>query len=245
MMKMEERLDKLLIQRQLISSRVRAEKIIIESGVLVNGKLITKPGKKIPTDAAIELLEDEIPWVSRGALKLLKALDYWPIEIDDKTIIDLGASTGGFSEVLLQKNCKKIYCVDVGTNQLHPRIKADERVVDLQQTHVRELTNNLIPELVDLIVIDVSFISLEKVLPFLHPFIKPNGKVIALVKPQFEAGKENVPKTGIIKDTNIHLEVVENVKKYALMSNFNYIEHIDSPVLGGDGNKEFLMLLEK
>ena len=121
----------------------------------------------------------------------------------------------------------------------------NHKIVDLQQTHVRELTSNLIPEQVDLIVIDVSFISLEKVLPFLHPFIKPNGKVIALVKPQFEAGKENVPKTGIIKDTKIHLEVVENVKKYALMSNFNYLEHIDSPELGSDGNKEFLMLLEK
>ena len=242
---MEERLDKLLIERKLISSRVAAEKIILKSGILVNGKLITKPGKKIPLDATIELLEEEIPWVSRGALKLVKALDYWGIRIEDKTAIDLGASTGGFSEVLLSKNCTRVYCVDEGTNLLHPRIKENHKIVDLQQTHVRELTSNLIPQLVDLIVIDVSFISLEKVLPFLHPFIKPNGKVIALVKPQFEAGKENVPKTGIIKDTKIHLEVVENVKKYALMSNFNYLEHIDSPELGSDGNKEFLMLLEK
>ena len=242
---MEERLDKLLIERKLISSRVAAEKIILKSGILVNGKLITKPGKKIPLDATIELLEEEIPWVSRGALKLVKALDYWGIHIEDKTAIDLGASTGGFSEILLSKNCTRVYCVDEGTNQLHPRIKENHKIVDLQQTHVRELTSNLIPQLVDLIVIDVSFISLEKVLPFLHPFIKPNGKVIALVKPQFEAGKENVPKTGIIKDTKIHLEVVENVKKYALMSNFNYLEHIDSPELGSDGNKEFLMLLEK
>jgi 23S rRNA (cytidine1920-2'-O)/16S rRNA (cytidine1409-2'-O)-methyltransferase len=242
---MEERLDKLLIERKLISSRVAAEKIILKSGILVNGKLITKPGKKIPLDATIELLEEEIPWVSRGALKLVKALDYWRINIEDKTAIDLGASIGGFSEVLLSKNCTRVYCVDEGTNQLHPRIKENHKIIDLQQTHVRELTSNLIPELVDLIVIDVSFISLEKVLPFLHPFIKQNGKVIALVKPQFEAGKENVPKTGIIKDTKIHLEVVENVKKYALMSNFNYLEHIDSPELGSDGNKEFLMLLEK
>jgi 23S rRNA (cytidine1920-2'-O)/16S rRNA (cytidine1409-2'-O)-methyltransferase len=242
---MEERLDKLLIERKLISSRVAAEKIILKSGILVNGKLITKPGKKIPLDATIELLEEEIPWVSRGALKLVKALDYWRINIEDKTAIDLGASIGGFSEVLLSKNCTRVYCVDEGTNLLHPRIKENHKIVDLQQTHVRELTSNLIPEQVDLIVIDVSFISLEKVLPFLHPFIKPNGKVIALVKPQFEAGKENVPKTSIIKDTKIHLEVVENVKKYALMSNFNYLEHIDSPELGSDGNKEFLMLLEK
>jgi len=242
---MEERLDKLLIERKLISSRVAAEKIILKNGILVNGKLITKPGKKIPLDATIELLEEEIPWVSRGALKLVKALDYWRINIENKTAIDLGASIGGFSEVLLSKNCTRVYCVDEGTNLLHPRIKENHKIVDLQQTHVRELTSNLIPEQVDLIVIDVSFISLEKVLPFLHPFIKPNGKVIALVKPQFEAGKENVPKTGIIKDTKIHLEVVENVKKYALMSNFNYLEHIDSPELGSDGNKEFLMLLEK
>ena len=242
---MEERLDKILIQRGLISTRVRAEKMILETGVKVGGKLINKPGKKFPLDVEIEMLAEEIPWVSRGAFKLIHGLDFWNISVTGLTAMDLGASTGGFTEVLLSRDIEKVYCVDVGTNQLHPSIKSNDKVIDISKTHIRELTKHQVPELVDLVVIDVSFISLEKVLPFVHPFLKEGGQIITLVKPQFEAGKENVPKTGIIKDTKIHLEVVENVKKYALMSNFNYLEHIDSPVLGGDGNKEFLMLLEK
>jgi 23S rRNA (cytidine1920-2'-O)/16S rRNA (cytidine1409-2'-O)-methyltransferase len=241
----EERLDKLLIERGLVTSRVRAEKIIRESGVLVNGKLFTKTGKKVPVDAKLELLEEEIPWVSRGALKLIAALDKWPLSVEGNTFIDLGASTGGFSEVLLSKGVQKVYCVDVGKDQLHASLKNDPRIVNLERTHVRELNQNLIPEPVDGIVIDVSFISLSKVLPFLHPHIKAGGKVIVLVKPQFEVGKDNLAKGGIVKNQALFPEVIQNIKNCANENNFKYIDHIDSPILGGDGNREFLMLLER
>lgn len=145
---MEERLDKLLIQRGLASTRVRAERMIKETGVLVNGKLINKTGKRFPVDCEIQVIEEEIPWVSRGALKLVAAIEKWQPELTGKTIIDLGASTGGFSEVLLSHDIAKVYCVDVGKGQLHQKIKENPKVVDLEKTHVRELNTNLIPELV-------------------------------------------------------------------------------------------------
>lgn len=242
---MEERLDKILVNRGLISTRVRAEKMIEEVGVKVDGKLINKPGKKITQTAVIELIEEELPWVSHGALKLLKAIETWDIPIAGKTAIDLGASTGGFTEVLLSKDISKVYCVDLGTNQLHERIKSNPKVIDLQETHARELTLRHIPEQVGILVIDVSSISLEKIFPFLHPFIAMGGDIIALVKPQFEAGRENISKKGIVKNQKLYPELLEQVKTYALRSNFTVQESIESPLLGGDGNREFLMWLKK
>lgn len=241
----EERLDKILIQRNLVSTRVRAEKIIREVGVKVNGKLVTKTGKRFPIDCQIEMIEEEIPWVSRGALKLIEAINHWNPQIKDGVFMDIGASTGGFTEVLLSNGAKKVFCVDVGRDQLHHRIDEDERTVNLEKTHVRELTPKLITESVDGCVIDVSFISLEKILPFIHSFIKEGGFVIALVKPQFEVGKKNLGKGGIVKDKKLYPQVIKQITSTAKLNNLNYIEHIDSPILGGDGNKEFLMLLKK
>ena len=242
---MEERLDKILIQRGLISTRVRAEKMILETGVKVGGKLINKPGKKFPLDVEIEMLAEEIPWVSRGAFKLIHGLDFWNLSVAGLTAMDLGASTGGFTEVLLSRDIEKVYCVDVGTNQLHPSIKSNDKVIDISKTHIRELTKHQVTELVDLVVIDVSFISLEKVLPFVHPFLKDGGQIITLVKPQFEVGKENISKGGIVKNTLLYPTVIENIKKVSERCNLEYRGHIDSPILGGDGNKEFLMWLIK
>jgi 23S rRNA (cytidine1920-2'-O)/16S rRNA (cytidine1409-2'-O)-methyltransferase len=242
---MEERLDKILMQRNLVSSRARAEQLIREVGVRVDGKLITKTGKKFSTDCTIELIQEEIPWVSRGALKLLEAVQYWKPAMKDGIWLDIGASTGGFTEVLLENGAKKVYCVDVGTKQLHPRIEADERTVNLEKTHVRELSHTTIPEQIDGCVIDVSFISLEKVFPFIQAFLRHNAMVIALVKPQFEVGKENVAKGGIVKNKRLYPEVIEQLIKAAALNNLIYQEHIDSPILGGDGNQEFLMLLVK
>lgn len=242
---MEERLDKVLLQRGLVSTRVRAEQIIREHGVMVNGKLLNKTGKKIPLDAKIELLAEEIPYVSRGALKLKHALEHFPVQIEGKSAMDIGASTGGFTEVLLENSLKKVYCVDVGTDQLHKRIKEDPRVVNLQKTHVRELNSRLIPEKCDLVVIDVSFISLEKVLPFLHPLLNSGADCIALVKPQFEVGKENIGKGGIVKKKSLFPEMIEKVKKIGALNNLTYQQHIESPILGGDGNQEFLMWLKR
>lgn len=241
----EERLDKIILQRGLVSSRVRCEKIIQESGVLVNGKLVNKPGKKFPLDVKIDLLSEEIPWVSRGALKLEKAREYWNIDFDGKTVLDIGASTGGFTEVALVNGADKVFCVDVGSNQLHDKIRSNPKVVNLEKTHVRELTNKLIPELIDIVVIDVSFISLEKIFPFTHGFIKPEGKVIALVKPQFEVGKENVGKGGIVKNKSLYPIVIEGIAEAGKDNYLQRTDYIESPILGGDGNMEFLMLFTK
>jgi 23S rRNA (cytidine1920-2'-O)/16S rRNA (cytidine1409-2'-O)-methyltransferase len=241
----EERLDKIIMQRGLITTRVRCEKMIQEVGVLVNGKLINKPGKKFPIDVKIELIEDEIPWVSRGALKLIRAKDAWNIDFSGKVVLDIGASTGGFTEVALHHGANKVFCVDVGSDQLHERLKSDERTVNLEKTHVRELTNNLITEPIDICVIDVSFISLSKIFPFIHAFLKPQAQLIVLVKPQFEVGKENIGKGGIVKNKSLYPKMIEDIKSEALKSNLSYLKHIESPILGGDGNMEFLMLMEK
>jgi 23S rRNA (cytidine1920-2'-O)/16S rRNA (cytidine1409-2'-O)-methyltransferase len=241
----EERLDKLLVQLGLVSTRVRAEEIIRTYGVRVDGKLINKTGRKVPVDATIELLSEEIPWVSRGALKLLEAIEQWNPVIQDAVCLDIGASTGGFTEVLLKNGAKRVYCVDVGKDQLHPSIKSDARVVNLEKTHVRELNHKNIPEQCSFCVIDVSFISLEKIFPFLNPFLTDDAVVIALVKPQFEVGKENIAKGGIVKNTALYPEVIEKVKQVAKLNLLNYEAHIDSPILGGDGNKEFLMYLKR
>jgi len=241
----DERLDKILLQRGLVSSRVRAEQIIREFGVKVNGKLITKQGKKFPLDSIIELLSEEIPWVSRGALKLLEAIENWQPTIEGKTIMDIGASTGGFTEVLLANGVKKVFCVDVGKAQLHPKFRENKQLVNLEKTHIRELTPNLIDEICDGCVIDVSFISLTKVFPFIHTFLSKDAFIIALVKPQFEVGKENVGKGGIVKKKELFVEVIQNIKDSASENNMVYQAHIHSPILGGDGNKEFLMLLKK
>ena len=241
----EERLDKILLQRKLVSTRTRAEQLIREVGVKVDGKLVTKTGKKFPVDCDIEMVEEEIPWVSRAALKLLKAIELWQPQIKGKKFMDIGASTGGFTQVLLENGAEKVYCVDVGKDQLHHKVKEDPKVINLEKTHVRELTNTTIPELVDGAVIDVSFISLSKVLPFIHAFIKENGTVIALVKPQFEVGKDNIAKGGIVKNKSLYPQVIEQIKQQAALNNLHYQGHIESPILGGDGNMEFLMLLKR
>lgn len=233
------------MDRNLISTRVRAEQIIRESGVLVNGKLFNKPGKKVPKDATLELLAEEIPWVSRGALKLIKAIETWNLDFIDKIVLDIGASTGGFTEVALQHGASKVFCVDVGRDQLHSRIKEDQRVVNLEKTHVRELTSKLIPDEIDICVIDVSFISLEKIFPFIHSFLKPKAEIIALVKPQFEVGKEHVGKGGIVKNKSLYPHVLDKISLEVSKNNMLAKQTIESPILGGDGNMEFLMLLEK
>jgi 23S rRNA (cytidine1920-2'-O)/16S rRNA (cytidine1409-2'-O)-methyltransferase len=241
----EERLDKIILQRGLVSTRVRCEQIIQESGVLVNGKLINKPGKKFPIDVPIELLSEEIPWVSRGALKLEEARKHWQLDFANAVVLDVGASTGGFTEIALENGASKVFCVDVGTGQLHSKIKENPKVVNLEKTHVRELTSKLITEKVDIVVIDVSFISLEKIFPFIHGFLKEKGVVISLIKPQFEVGKENVGKGGIVKNKNLYAELIEKIKEVAKINQLIYQEHIESPILGGDGNREFLMKLSK
>lgn len=242
---MEERIDKILLERGLVSTRVRAEELVKKYGVKVNGKLFSKPGKKVPTDAIIELMAEEIPWVSRAAFKLIAALDHWGIEVKDQTFMDLGASTGGFTEVLLSRELKRCYCVDVGQKQLHEKIKNDPRVINLEKTHARDLTEKLIPEQLDGLVVDVSFISLEKVLPFTIPFLKTGANVILLVKPQFELGPGSLNKAGVVKDTSQYPALLENIKTMASRNQLEWKEFTNSPILGGDGNTEFLGYFQK
>lgn len=241
----EERLDKIIMQRGLIATRTRCERIIKEDGVLVNGQLEKKPGRKFPIDSEIKLLSEDIPWVSRGALKLDAAREKWDIDFNCKTVLDIGASTGGFTEVALANGAKKVFCVDVGTNQLHEKIATNSRVINLEQTHVRLLTNKVITEEIDIIVIDVSFISLEKIFPFCISFLKPLGQLIALIKPQFEVGKENIGKGGIVKNHHLYQDVIQKISSLGEENHLTSIDVVDSPILGGDGNKEFLMLFTK
>ena len=236
----EERIDKIIMERKLVSSRVRAEELISKFGVLVSGKLISKPGKKVPVDAEIQLISEEIPWVSKGALKLVAAIDEWSFDCTNKVFIDLGASTGGFTEVLLSKGAKKVFGVDVGSNQMHERIKTDERVINLEKTHARDLTEKQITEEIDGLVVDVSFISLEKVIPFVIRFLKPNADVVLLIKPQFELGRAFLSKGGIVKDVRQYPILLETIKSMCERNQLEWQAYIDSPILGGDGNKEFL-----
>jgi 23S rRNA (cytidine1920-2'-O)/16S rRNA (cytidine1409-2'-O)-methyltransferase len=234
------RLDVILVNKGLVSTRTRAEQVITTHGVLVEGILVTKPGKKYPDEVTIQLIEDEIPWVSKGAIKLLAAIEKWNLSAANETCLDIGASTGGFTEVLLHLGAKKVYAVDVGQHQLHSKLRNDNRIVNLEKTHVRELTNNLVSDIIDFLVVDVSFISLTKVLPFLHPFLKNGAKVVLLIKPQFEVGKENLNKNGIVVNKNLYPEITEKIKTSARHNQLEFIDIIDSPILGGDGNREFL-----
>ncbi len=242
---MEERLDKILFDRGLVTSRTRGEELIKNGDVLVNGISVEKPGKKIALDAKILLLNEELTWVSRGALKLLKAIEYFQISVTDKTFIDLGASTGGFTEVLLSKGAKHVFCVDVGHGQLHERIRSNPSITNLEKTHIRELTTAHVPEPVDGIVIDVSFISLEKVLPFTGSFVKEGGTLVALIKPQFELEKRLLNKSGVVKSAVNYPGILQRIQKAAVDSHFEVNGIIDSPIIGGDGNKEFLMYATK
>ncbi|MFM8243224.1 MAG: TlyA family RNA methyltransferase [Crocinitomicaceae bacterium] len=234
------RLDVILVNKGLVSTRTRAEQVITTHGVLVEGILVTKPGKKYPDEVTLQLIEDEIPWVSKGAIKLLAAIEKWSLSAAHETCLDIGASTGGFTEVLLQLGAKKVYAVDVGQHQLHSKLRNDNRIVNLEKTHVRELTKNLVYDVIDFLVVDVSFISLTKVLPFLHPFLKNGAKVVLLIKPQFEVGKENLNKNGIVVNKLLYPEITEKIKTSARHNQLEFIDIIDSPILGGDGNREFL-----
>jgi len=242
---MEERLDKILVDRGLVTSRTRGEELIKNGDVLVNGISVEKPGKKIHIDSKILLLNEELTWVSRGALKLIKAIDHFQIPVSDKTFIDLGASTGGFTEVLLSKGAKHVFCVDVGHGQLHERIRTNPSITNIEKTHIRELTTAHVPEAVDGMVIDVSFISLEKVLPFTGSFVKEGGTLVALIKPQFELEKRLLNKSGVVKSALNYPGILQRIEKAALDSHFEVNGIIDSPIIGGDGNKEFLLFATK
>jgi 23S rRNA (cytidine1920-2'-O)/16S rRNA (cytidine1409-2'-O)-methyltransferase len=240
-----ERLDKLLLDRGLVASRERARALIMTGAVLVRGQPQTKPGTLVDPAAEITLRAEDHPYVSRGALKLIKGLDHFAIDPTGQTVLDIGASTGGFSDVLLQRGAARIYAIDVGYGQLAWSIRQDPRVVVLERHNVRTIDLALVPEPCDLAVIDVSFISLTLVLPRVAELLRPPpGKpIVALVKPQFEVGRELVGKGGVVRDPDARRGAVDKVRGWATDHGFVAGEAVESPITGPAGNVEFLLLL--
>ena len=242
---MKSRLDKLVFNQGKFSSRTRAIEVIENAGVKVDGIIVQKPGKKFDESCTIEIIKEETPWVSRGALKLLQAIDYWKISIQNKNAIDIGASTGGFTQVLLSKEINKVYCIDVGHGQLHDKIRGNPKVINFEKTHVKKLKALKIKDQISLIVVDVSFISLINVIPHIADFIEDNCEIILLIKPQFEAGPENINKHGLVKDKNIHFSLITKIKNCLESYQMEWNGSIESPIKGRDGNMEFLCYSKK
>ncbi len=238
------RLDVLITERGLVESRQKARALIIEGQVLVNGHPVTKPGHMVSLDAEITVKET-LPYVSRGGLKLEEALRKFILDVRDKVAMDIGASTGGFTDCLLKHGAKRVYAVDVGYGQLHWSLRQDPRVVVLERTNIRHLPRDKVPEEMDLITIDVSFISLEKVLPKAKEFLKPEGEVLALVKPQFEVGPEEVERGGVVRDEKKRLKAVEKVMELSKVLGFQVLGQMPSSVHGQKkGNVEYFLYLK-
>ena len=241
----KERLDILLTEQNFFESRAKAKSMIMLGKILVDGVKIDKAGTLINRDAKIEVIGHEMPFVSRGGFKLQKALEVFKIDLKKKICADIGASTGGFTDCMLQHEAKKVYAVDVGYGQLAWKLRNDERVVNLERTNIRNVTKENIAEDLDFASIDVSFISLEKVLPVVKNLLAVDGEVVCLIKPQFEAGRENVGKKGVVKDKKIHAEVIEKILTFAQISEFKICGLDFSPIKGPEGNIEFLAHLSK
>jgi 23S rRNA (cytidine1920-2'-O)/16S rRNA (cytidine1409-2'-O)-methyltransferase len=245
---MKTRLDKLLLERGLTASRERAQALILAGKVLVNGQKVEKAGASIDTDSEVRLLGEDLKYVSRGGLKLEKAIEHWKIEVAGKTCLDVGASTGGFTDCLLQHGAAHVIAVDTGHGQIDFRLRQDPRVRLLEKTNARYLTREQVGVLVELVVMDVSFISATLVLPaviaaaFPHASSDRHGRqAMVLVKPQFEAGREHVGKGGIVRDEAVQKAAVEKVRQALLDLGAATIEVIESPILGAEGNREFLL----
>lgn len=241
----KERLDVLLVNRGMVESREKAKAIIMTGNVFVNEQREDKAGQKFPVDVYIEIRGKKLKFVSRGGYKLEKALQVFPIDLTDLTCMDVGASTGGFTDCMLQNGAKFVYSIDVGTNQLAWKLRQDERVRSMEKTNIRYVTPEDVGELVDFVSIDVAFISLTKVLEPIWHLMKNEARMVCLIKPQFEAGREKVGKKGVVRDLAVHKEVMEQVISYAKSLGF-LIKALDfSPIRGPEGNIEYLLYIQK
>jgi 23S rRNA (cytidine1920-2'-O)/16S rRNA (cytidine1409-2'-O)-methyltransferase len=241
----KQRLDRVLVARGFAPSRERAQALLLAGAVLVDGQPRAKAGTMIPLEATIHLTHDPQPYVSRGGLKVEGALDFFHIDPAGKTIMDVGASTGGFTDCLLQRGARRIYAVDVGYGQLAWGLQQDPRVVNLQRRNIRYLNREEVGESIDLAVIDTSFISLELVIPPTLTFLKEGGGLLALIKPQFEVGKGEVGKGGVVRDTEKHQRVVERIIRFAEGQGLIIHGVMESPLRGPKGNKEFFIYGER
>jgi len=240
---LKERLDILLVNNGLAESREKAKRTIMAGLVTVNGQLELKPGNTFDVDSEIVVKGKECPYVSRGGLKLEKAIKEWGVNCEGAYCIDMGASTGGFTDCMLQNGAVKVYAIDVGYGQLDYKLRVDPRVINMEKTNIRYLDTSLIEEPIDLISIDVSFISVKHMFPVAAQVLADGGQILCLVKPQFEAGKEQVGKGGIVRETSVHIEVIKNVIGYAEENGLYARLLTFSPIRGTKGNIEYLLLL--
>ncbi len=243
--KKKERLDVLLVKRGLAESREKAKAIIMTGNVFVEEQREDKAGSTFAEDAQIRIKGTPMKYVSRGGYKLEKAMELWHVPLQDKLCMDVGSSTGGFTDCMLQNGAVKVYAIDVGTNQLDWKLRQDERVVSMEKTNIRYVTPEDIADPIDFSSIDVAFISLTKVLIPVWNLLKNGGRVVCLVKPQFEAGREKVGKKGVVRDKKVHEEVVCHIMTYALSMGFEILGLSYSPIKGPEGNIEYLLYIEK
>lgn len=239
------RLDLLLVERGLEETRQRAQAVIMSGVVYVDGRKADKPGMAVPAGAVVEIRGDKLPYVSRGGLKLEKAMKAFPIRLEGAVCADVGASTGGFTDCMLQNGAAKVYAVDVGRGQLAWKLRNDPRVVCLERTNARYLSREQVPEALAFASVDVSFISLKLILPPLAALLEEGGQVVSLVKPQFEAGREKVGKKGVVRDPAVHLEVLERYMTHAEEAGLTVLGLTYSPIRGPEGNIEYLGFLQK
>ncbi len=244
-MKEKERLDVLLVNRGLAPSREKAKAMIMAGDVFVENQREDKAGSTFPVNVNIEVHGEQLKYVSRGGLKLEKAMAEFPITLEGKVCMDIGASTGGFTDCMLQNGAAKVFAVDVGYGQFAWKLRQDERVVCMEKTNIRYVTPEDIGEHLDFASVDVSFISLSKVLPAAKELLKDGGEMVCLIKPQFEAGKEKVGKKGVVREKSVHIEVIQNVIAYATSNGFQVLGLSFSPVKGPEGNIEYLIHLKK
>lgn len=239
------RLDQLVFDLGLAESRERAKTTVMSGLVFVNGQRADKPGMQVSPDVNVEVKGAALPYVSRGGLKLEKALKVFPIDVNGKVCIDCGASTGGFTDVLLKNGAAKVYSVDVGYGQLAWSLRNDERVVNMERTNIRYISSEQIPEPLDICVMDLSFISVKLVLPAVCALLKDDAQLVCLIKPQFEAGREEVGKKGVVRDKAVHLSVIESVLSFAPTVGMTVMGLDFSPIKGPEGNREYLCYMKK
>jgi 23S rRNA (cytidine1920-2'-O)/16S rRNA (cytidine1409-2'-O)-methyltransferase len=242
----KQRLDALLVARGLVESREKARALILAGQVTLDGRPAAKAGTPVDTAADVQVIGPEHPWVSRGGVKLAHALDAFAITVADRLAIDIGASTGGFTDVLLQRGARRVIAIDVGRGQLHWRLRRDARVTAIERLNARSLTRADLPDLgpgADIVTIDVSFISLRHIFPVLPPLVVPGADIVALVKPQFEAGRAEVGRKGLVKDPAVHARVLAEVTAAAAEVGLTRVTVVESPITGAEGNREFLIHL--
>lgn len=242
---MKKRLDILLVERGLFPSREKAKAVIMAGQVYVDCQKADKPGTDVSEDAAVEVRGDTLRYVSRGGLKLEKAMERFPLVLEGAVCADIGASTGGFTDCMLQNGAKRVYAIDVGYGQLAWQLRNDPRVINLERTNIRGVTETQVPEALDFVSVDVSFISLKLVLPVASRLLRQDGEAVCLVKPQFEAGKDKVGKKGVVRERSTHKEVLERALGYGAENGFSVWGMEFSPVKGPEGNIEYLMYLRR